>query len=139
MQYKFINNTAIIRIDRGEKVIESLTKVANELNIKCASVNGIGATDHFRCGIFDFKDKSYKELNFQGCYEILSLSGNMSIKNGEPYCHIHITTSDEKGNCYGGHLIEADISVTCEIFLNITDTVLERKYDKLTTLNILDI
>lgn len=41
--------------------------------------------------------------------EILSLKGNISIKDGEPFLHLHIVLSKEDFTCIGGHLYEAEV------------------------------
>ena len=138
MQVKITDRFAIIRIDRGENVISCLKEICRDFHIKAASVSGIGATDDFTCGVFNVRTKEYKEICFTGMYEIISLCGNITAKDDEPYIHIHICASDENGTCVGGHLIQANISVTCEIVLSIIDTEIDRSYDSSIGINLLN-
>ena len=46
--------------------------------------------------------------------------------------------ADDKGNGFGGHLIRANISVTCEMVIDIIDGVVERKMDDEIGINLLD-
>ncbi len=139
MKIKNIGYDILLRIDRGENLIESLKTACLQNNITCASVNGIGAADIITCGVYNINTKEYKELGFEGTFEILSLSGNITTMNAQPYIHIHITASDENGVCFGGHLKEARISATCEIVLNIIDCNIDRFYDEKTGLNLINI
>ena len=134
-----IGNNIIARIDRGEMLVDKLKEVCDRFSIGCGVVSGIGATDSFVCGVFDPSTKHYKELVFEGTYEILSLCGNITRMNNKPYIHLHITAGDEQGSCIGGHLITARISATCEIIINVMDSTVERYRDENTALNLLDI
>ncbi len=139
MRAKQFGNSIVVRVDRGELLIEALDEVCRTFSVRCASVSGIGATDSFVCGVFNIQTKEYKELKFTGTYEILSLCGNITCMNGSPYIHIHITAGDEECKCIGGHLKQARISATCEIILSLIDSAVERFRDESTGLNILDI
>lgn len=136
MDYRRFNNTIIARIDRGEEVHEKLKEIADKENIKLATIYGLGATNKFRIGSFKVSNKDYTEHDFEGDFEILSLIGSISTKDGEYYPHLHISCGDDKGSVFGGHLKMAYISVTCELTINIVDGIVERKMDEETGINI---
>lgn len=136
MEYKRIDNTVILRVDRGEEVLTALKEVALKEDIKLASVTGLGACDHFVAGVYKVDTAEYVKNEFNGVYEITSLVGTINTMNGEYYSHIHITCGDELGHAFGGHLNEVRISVTCEIVINIINGIVDRKKDEVTGLNI---
>lgn len=136
MDYKRFDDKIIARIDRTEEVHEKLKEIALKENIKLASVYGLGATDDFTIGIFSVSKKDYKERNFKGEFEILSIIGSISTLEGEYYPHLHISASNGDGNVFGGHMKSARISVTCELTINIIDGVVERQKDPETGINI---
>lgn len=136
MDYKRFDDKIIARIDRTEEVHEKLKEIALKENIKLASVYGLGATDDFTIGIFSVPKKDYKERNFKGEFEILSIIGSISTLDGEYYPHLHISASNGDGNVFGGHMKSARISVTCELTINIIDGVVERQKDPETGINI---
>ena len=121
MEYKRFKNTILARLNRGEEVISSLLDIAKKEKIKLASVSAIGATNDFTLGVFESDEKKYFSTDYKGSYEIVSLLGNLSLKDNEPYAHLHMTASNREGVVVGGHLNRAVISVTCEIFINIID------------------
>ena len=139
MKAKKADNIYYLRVDRGEYVIDSIKKICLMYDIKTASISGIGATDKFRCGVYNVNTKQYSETEFCGVYEILSLCGNITRFDGEPYIHAHICASDENGVVVGGHLKEARISATCEMIITAANTSIGRIPDKATGLNILDL
>lgn len=136
MEYKRFGNTVVLRIDVGEEILATLKEVALKENIKLASVSALGAVDHFVAGLYKVDTKEYLKNTFDGAYEITSLVGTINTMDGEYYNHIHITCADEKGQCFGGHLNEARIAVTCEMVINIIDGVVDRKKCDITGLNI---
>jgi predicted DNA-binding protein with PD1-like motif len=66
------------------------------------------------------------------------LTGNITRKDGDVYLHIHIAASGEDGSVIGGHLNEARISATAEIFISKFNGNVERKNDHVIGLNVLD-
>lgn len=127
----------IVRIDKGEEVIESLNKFIREENVRAGSVTGIGAADHIEAGLYSTKKKAYDSKTFEGDFEITNFSGNIATMNGEHYLHMHITFADKNLKAYGGHLNKAIISGACEIVVDVIDATIERKLDENVKLNIL--
>ncbi len=136
MEYKRFENTIILRMDRGEEILETLKTVAIKENIKLASVSAIGACDHFIAGVYSIPEQKYYKNEFNGVFEITALVGNINTMNGEYYAHLHITCADEKCNCLGGHLNEARISATCEMVINIIDGSVDRVKNPDTGINV---
>ena len=138
MEYKRFDNTVIVRIDRGEEILEQLAVVAQKENIKLASVQALGATDSFTVGVYDTESKQYHSNEFNGAFEIVSLVGTVNTMNGEFYSHLHMSAGNEKGQVFGGHLNRAIISATCEMVITILDGTVDRKFDPDIGLNLFD-
>lgn len=138
MDYKRFDKKIVARFDRGEEVHESLKKIALKEDIKLASISALGATDDFTIGVYKVDDKSYTEKNFKGIFEILAINGTITTKDDEYYPHLHISVADDKGAGFGGHLIKANISVTCEMVIDIIDGSVERSEDKDIGINLFD-
>ncbi len=136
MEYKKVKNHIILRLDVGEEIISSIMNILKNEKISFASITGIGATNDFTVGTYDVTNQLYKKSNYKGVYEIVSLLGNTSTMNNEPYIHIHMSAADKNNNVVGGHLNEAYISATAEIVLEIIETNVDRIKDTNTGLNI---
>lgn len=139
MKYKRKNNTVIIRLEVGDEIVSSLLEVAENEKIGFAGVYGLGATDRFSVGVFDLCKKTYDRFDFSGSFEITGLSGNITVMDGRPYQHIHITCAGPGGNVVGGHLLECRISLTAEIILHTEEISVVRKFDENLNINRLDI
>ena len=136
MEYKKVKNHIIVRLDVGEEIISSIMNILKNEKISFATVTGIGATNDFTVGTYDVTNQFYKKSNYKGVFEIVSLLGNTSTMNNEPYIHIHMSAADKNNNVVGGHLNEAYISATAEIVLEIIEANVDRIKDPNTGLNI---
>jgi len=139
MKYKKIESTYVIRLEKGERVIEKLLGLCEKEKIKAGYFNGLGALSEVELRHFNLMTKEYSSKKLSGLYEITSLHGNISEMSGKSYIHAHIVVGDSQLNSWSGHLNEATISATCEIFLVKVDGVITRKKDEETGLNLLDI
>ena len=136
MEYRKFNNTIVLRIDKGEEILEKIKEVALKENIKLANINALGAVGEFTVGVFKIQEKKYYSNEFKGDFEIVSLTGTINTMNGEFYSHLHMSAGDDKGHVFGGHLNKAIVSATCEMIINIIDGIVEREYNEEVGLNL---
>ena len=137
MDYKRFPNAIVLRVDRGEEILEQLKAVCLKENVKLASVSGIGAINDLTSGVWDVERKEYYSNHFTGVYEVANLVGTITTMNGEYYAHIHISAGDAQGHVVGGHLNRAVVSATSEIVLHLIDGTVEREFDPGVGLNLL--
>ena len=136
MEYKRFENTIVVRIDRGEEILEKIKEIALKENIKLANINALGATNYFTVGVFNVDEKKYYANSFKGNFEIVSLTGTINTMNDEFYTHIHMSAGNDKGEVFGGHLNRAIVSATCEMVINIIDGKVDRYFDEEVGLNL---
>ena len=130
MEYMKFDDAYVVRLDRGEEIVESLTKICDREKITLATIEGIGAADHAVIGLYNVGEQVYHKTELNGPMEITALTGNVSTMDGKTYLHIHINLCDEKMNVKGGHLNECRISATAEITIRTVNGKVERFYDK---------
>ena len=130
MEYKRIENKIIFRLEMGDFLMESAKRIAAAENIKLASINGIGACSKIEMGYIDLSIKEYVFKTFEGNMEILHATGNITLKDGEPFPHIHISVADDTCKAFGGHLNEATISATFEGIMQIIDHEIHREFNE---------
>jgi predicted DNA-binding protein with PD1-like motif len=112
--YKLLR-TLIGQLPHGSDLYDSLTELVQKENIKLGRISGIGATTHAVVAYYDQNTKKYNSLEFSGGMEILSLNGNVSLRDGKPFVHVHILLSDAEGKVYGGHLLPGTKLFACEV------------------------
>lgn len=128
MDYRRFGNQIIARFDRGEEIVAQLKVLAEKEQIKLATFTGLGAVNDFTAGVFDVEEKKFYPNHFTGVYEITSLFGSITTRDGEYYGHVHMSVGDKEGHVLGGHLLEAHISASCEIVFTVLDGTVEREF-----------
>ena len=117
MKYFVLGSTYVVRLDAGEKIVETLKALCERDAIGGGFFNGLGAVGEAEIGHFDPESNDYAWVRLAGPCEIVSLYGNITVAEGKPFVHAHIALGDNTFAVRGGHLKEAVVSVTCEITL----------------------
>lgn len=136
MEYQRFGSKVFVRMDPGEEILAQVKAVALKERIKLASVSAIGAVNSFTAGVYHVTEKKYESHQFNGEYEIISLLGTITTKDGEFYSHLHMGVGNDQGQMFGGHLNEAVISATCEMVIDIVEGQVERQMDEQIGLNV---
>ena len=136
MKYKRFDKTIVVRIDRGEEILDKIRELAESESIKLASVTALGATNDFTVGVFNTAEKKYYANEFKGAFEIVSLTGTINTMDGQFYTHIHMSAGNDKGEVFGGHLNRAVVSATCEMTVTVIDGEVDRYRDDDVGLNL---
>ncbi len=127
---------SICRLPVGSDLLEGINLVAAKAGFKTATVQFIGAVRKAVVQAYDERVGEYISTHLEGPLEILSGSGNISLKDGEPFAHIHVVLGDLAGKCFGGHLAAGAEVFIAEVILTeiAADSPLERKQDDQTGL-----
>ena len=138
MEYRKFGDAFVVRIDKGEEIVTQVLELAKREHIALASVQALGAVNRFTAGVFDTQKKLFAGHTFEGCFEIVSLTGTLTTKEGKPYCHLHMSAGNESGAVFGGHLNRAVISATCEMIITLIDGRVGRRRDEQIGLNLFE-
>jgi predicted DNA-binding protein with PD1-like motif len=123
------------RLPHGVDLLEELTKICNDKNIRLGRVEAIGAVQKATIGYYHQDKREYEYLTFDQHLEILNLTGNISVKDGNPMVHAHVTLADAEGKAFGGHLAPGTIIFACECVIEMFEgEALERGFDEETGL-----
>ena len=102
------------RVEKGEDMLEAFTGFARREQIRLATITGIGALQKARISMYDQEKKSYNVMEINEETELTALLGNLSLKDGEIFCHLHATLTDADGKAWGGHVCEGCIVFALE-------------------------
>ena len=133
-----IKQVRFVEFEDGEDILKSILNYVNINEINCAVFYGIGAVKKAEFGFYD--GNSYKTISKNENLEIISCIGNISldINTKEKIVHCHIVFGDNKGNAYGGHLLEGCIiSPTLELTMFELKGELFREFDEKTKLKLI--
>lgn len=127
MKSKEKDDLIFVRLHADENIYEELENVCKKHDVKTAMfVSALGQLKDFKLGYYR-GEGDYAPQEFNGIYELLSLSGSVSKQNDEYKFHLHAVLGDEKKNTVGGHLIEGIVESTNEIVLLKSDIGIKRR------------
>ena len=139
MQYQQFEDRYIVRLESGEAAIETLTALLRAEGIQFASVSAIGAVRWADMGYWNADAQEYEFRRFDEQMEVVSLVGNCSLKDGEPFLHVHCTLGKRDFSVIGGHLKEAQVHPTLEVWLRTESTPVHRGHDEASGLDLLQL
>ena len=130
MKFRIDNTRVFMTLAKGNFINQTFESFAESQGLGCAWLNGIGALENPEIGYYSIKDKSYHRKHFMGEYELTSLIGNITMKEGKPFAHTHITFSDTNYNVFGGHLFDAKITAAGEFIMQLGNDDINRKMNQ---------
>jgi|TARA_B100001971_G_C17935369_1_gene404861 predicted DNA-binding protein with PD1-like motif len=137
MKFKKLENKYIIRLEKGEDIIEKIIELCKSEGIKLGYFNGLGAVSKIEIGLFEPEGKKYHSNVYDKPMEISSLHGNITEMDGKCYIHCHGVFGDIDNKCFSGHVNKATVGPTCEIILIKMDGTVDRYFDEEIGLNLL--
>lgn len=124
------------RLSRGDDLLTALQGKCSDLSVLQGEVRAIGAVACARIAYYNQSQRKYETVHLSRHLEILSLTGNVSLKGEEAFLHAHVVLGDEEGRAFGGHLAEGTEVFACEFVIQelLTEAPLSRGMDEATGL-----
>jgi uncharacterized protein len=111
-----IKRTIVGTLERDADLYDGITRIIREHNVTVGRITAIGSVRRAKLAYYDQKQMQYTTVEVPQPMEIVSLYGNISVKDGLPFAHVHVVLSDELGNGKGGHLLSGGTPVfACEL------------------------
>jgi predicted DNA-binding protein with PD1-like motif len=129
----------VVVFDTGDEVATGLLDFAKEKGLAASHFTAIGAFSDVTFGFFDLGTKDYQKIQINEQVEVLSLIGDIALSKGEPKVHAHVVVGKADGTAHGGHLMEAHVRPTLEVFVVESPERLVRKIDDETGLPLIDL
>jgi predicted DNA-binding protein with PD1-like motif len=126
--------TFALIFDKGDEVVAGITSFAKENDLAASHFTAIGAFSDVTLGYFHWETKDYHKLPVREQVEVLSLVGDIALKEGKPKVHAHVVVSKSDGTAHGGHLMEAHVRPTLEVIVIESPVHLRRVTDEETGL-----
>ena len=125
------------RLSHGGDLLEEISNMCLKENIQLGWIEALGAVKKARLAFYDQDKHEYQFFVIDKPLEITKLAGNVSLKDGHPFIHAHITLADRAGNAYGGHLAPGTVIFACEFILKVFDGPgIKRDFDDTTGLSL---
>ena len=138
MRFTKLDGTYLVRLEKGEEVIDNLTRFLQTQGITAGWIEALGALQEAELGYYNLHEKKYYYSTVDWV-EVVSLVGNIALLEGKPMIHAHIAVGDSDFNLKGGHLKEAIVAATMEVLIHAFNATIERLYDEEIGLNLWEI
>ena len=120
--------THVLIFDAGDKVVSQLEEYVARENVQAARFTTIGAFESCLLAFFDWQSKDYENIPVKEQTEVLTLVGDIAWREGKPVVHAHAVLGKRDGAAVGGHLKEARVRPTLELFME-EHGALKRRHD----------
>jgi imidazolonepropionase-like amidohydrolase/predicted DNA-binding protein with PD1-like motif len=122
---------------KGDEAFSGLMEFAKKYHVASGHFTAIGALSRATLGWFDLQEKMYRKIPINEQIEVLSMIGDFALYQGKPALHTHMTVGHRDGRTSGGHVIEAVVSPTLEVFVTVEPAPLKKEYDPETGLTLI--
>jgi predicted DNA-binding protein with PD1-like motif len=131
--------TYAVIFGKGDEVLSGLTELAELENIQAAQISAIGAFQHALFAWFDEDRKAFRNIPVDSQVEACSVLGDIGSVAGQPAVHVHGVVALPSGETRGGHMLEAYVWPTLELFLTAWAEPLVKVHDEATDLALFDL
>lgn len=130
--------TYVVVLATGDDAATALASVAREYGLGASHFSAIGAFQRAIVAYFDWPSREYQHIAIDEQVEVLTLAGDITVDHGEPKVHAHVVVGKSDGTAHGGHLVEGHVRPTLEIVLTELPRHLQRRFDPLSKLALID-
>ena len=122
-------STYAVIFQTGDEAMSGLLAFSRQNNLGAGHFTAIGAFSDVTLGYFDWEAKDYKKIPINEQVEVLSLVGDVALKDGKPSVHAHVFVGRSDGSTRGGHLISAHVRPTLEVIFVRSPAHLRKEHD----------
>jgi hypothetical protein len=119
----------IYSLKAGAKIPDDILEIAKREKIATARVEAIGGVKELRLAYFNRGTKRYEEHDFKEFLEVTGILGNLTLKDGKPFLHIHGTFGRRDLSALAGHVMTANVFPLLEVVITPTKNRALRKFD----------
>jgi predicted DNA-binding protein with PD1-like motif len=131
--------TYAVILAKGDEIMSGLTEFAVHEKLVAGHFTAIGALESARFGWFDRAQNAYRNIPIDQQVEMISLIGDVGVVNGVPQVHAHGAVGFPDGQVRGGHMLEAIVWPTLELFFTAYRIPLIKTHDDETNLSLFDL
>lgn len=123
---------------QGDEAFSGLLQFAQKYHVTSAHFTAIGAVNGATLGWFDPERKMYKKIPINGQHEVIGMSGDIALYQGNPVVHTHMIVGAPDGTTRGGHVLAAFVSPTLEVMVTVDPATMQKRFDPDTDLTLID-
>jgi len=127
----------IYSLKAGAKIPDDILEIAKRERISTARIEAIGGVEELRLAYFNRRKKRYEEHTFREFLEVAGILGNITLKDGKPFLHVHGTFGRRDLSALSGHVMTAKVYPILEVVVTPTENTARRRFDDELGLNVI--
>lgn len=139
MQFARFGDRYQVRLESGEEVQATLVSWLASQAIGYAAVSGLGAVREITLSYWNADTLQYETHAREEQMEVVSLVGNVTLKDDAPFLHLHVALGRRDLSLIGGHFNDAIAHPTLEIWLQPESEPVRRVPDMASGLSLIDL
>ena len=127
----------IYSLKAGARIPDDILAIVKREEVATARVEAIGGVEELRLAYFNRDAKRYEEHDFKEFLEVTGILGNITMKDGKPFLHIHGTFGRRDLSTLAGHVMTAKVFPLLEVVITSTKNRALRRFDDQLGLNVI--
>lgn len=120
MTFSYTDFGYILALEPGDEVVRCLIQFAREYEIENAILSGIGSVSEVELGSGGGRGREHQRTHLTEPLEACSLTGALTLVDGEPFPHLHGSFARPDTSVLGGHVYQAVCSAGLELAVQVT-------------------
>lgn len=139
LNWEYGPRTFAIVFEQDDEMIAGLKEFAKQQQLTASHFTAIGAFSQVTLAYFQHENMQYKNIPVHEQVEVLSLVGNIAMKNDDYKVHAHVVLGRSDASTLGGHIQDAKVWPTLEVMLIEEPVYIRRTVDETTGLALIDL
>ncbi|MDE1853704.1 MAG: DUF296 domain-containing protein [Thaumarchaeota archaeon] len=124
-------------LKREARIPEDIVSITVREKVATAKVEAIGGVNRLRLAYFNHQTKKYEEHDYSEFLEVAGLIGNITLKDGKQFLHVHGTFGRRDLSVIAGHVVSATVFPLLEVSITPMRNKAIRKFDDEIGLNVI--
>jgi uncharacterized protein len=109
----------IVVLKPGDEVLRCLIQFAREQEVDTAVVSGVGTISELELGTGG-PDRGQRRHQWREPLEVCSLTGTLTLVDGEPFPHLHGSFARRDSSLVGGHVYQAVCATGTQLVMQVS-------------------
>jgi uncharacterized protein len=109
----------LVALEEGDEIIRCLIQFARELEIDSAIVTGVGSLAELEIGADGRRGREHTRRTLNEPLETCSLTGTLTLLDGEPFPHLHGSFARRDLSVIGGHVFQAVCATGADLAVQV--------------------
>jgi uncharacterized protein len=110
----------LLRLEPGDELMRCLIQFARERELDAVVVSGLGSVAELELGTGGGGEREHRRLLLHEPLEACSLTGTVTLLDGEPFPHLHGSFARADHSVVGGHVYQAVCAIAMELAIQVT-------------------